>query len=96
VPRFIRIFTPDDLIRLYLNNLDPDDQEVVTDFFKGDREGLALAIAEQAAGVLGTIPFVGFAGELFGLTLDIIQVENLRQLVQARIRTENRLLLPRN
>jgi len=88
-----RTFTSDDLIRLYLNNLDPGEQRMVEDFFTGLDFNVLEELADVLSETLELIPLIGDVLEVIGVVSDTVEfVSDVRQKLNT-VDTVQRLLI---
>jgi len=93
VARIDRTYTSDDVIRIYLNNLDDPEQVRVNNFFQGQ----FLRVVEESIDLfgvgLGLIPIVGELFEIVGTVRNLISLRNSINLNIEADATRQRLTL---
>jgi len=86
-----RTFTDEDVIRIYLNNLDEKEKAEVRKFFDTSQIELVEDIIDVALDLIGAIPLIGEVFELLGLVVDIVQLEQGIRSLEATSNTIKRL-----
>lgn len=91
MPRRDRTFTDADMIRIYLNHLDPEERRFVEDFFAG----LDFDVLDEVGGflleILGLVPVIGTILDILGIPISIDQFVRSLQLASDTIERINRL-----
>jgi len=91
MPRFDRTFTSDDVIRLYLNNLNAEETTLVDEFFEGAVQNVLEEILTFVGQGFALIPVVGEVPEIITVIRSVERLNSVLVSRDARLVVERRL-----